>query len=449
MSYDFDLFVIGGGSGGVSSARKAAEYGAKVGIAEYQELGGTCLNRGCIPKKLMVYASGFANLFEEASGYGWEDVQSRFNWSTMMEKIHAEIKRLNGVYQKMLQDKDVEIIRGYARFVDNHTVEINERQITADKILIAVGGHPVKPDFAGIDHAIVSDDMFKLTEQPQNVVIIGGGYIGVEFACIMNKLGSDVTMVLRGDRILKGFDDDLSKTITEHMQRHGIKFLYNSEPQKIEKTEGGYNITLKGDSQLVISTDAITLAATGRKPSLQKLGLENTGVKVEKGSIVSDKYNCTDVENIYAVGDCTNQKNLTPVAISEGRAFVDTVFGGNSRVISYENIPTAVFSNPEGGTVGMTQTEAEKEYGKDKIKIYSTKFRPMYYTLAGKEDKTMMKLVVNQENDRILGVHMVGNHASEIIQAIAVAVKMGVTKADFNATICVHPTSAEELVSLV
>lgn len=447
MSYDFDLFVIGGGSGGISTARRAAEYGAKVGIAEFDDLGGTCVNRGCIPKKLMVYASGFPDLFEEAEGYGWSPVSSQIDWKKMITAVNQEVERLNGIYKKMLDNSNVEIIRGFARFIDHHTVEIGDRKVTADKILIAVGAHPVKPDIPGIEHAIVSDDVFHLPQQPKNIVIFGGGYIGVEFACIMNKLGSKVNLVLRSGQILTGFDDDLRDSIAEAMERDGIKIHRNSEPKSIEKTDRGYKINLKGDSELSIDADAVTLAATGRIPKIENLGLENTSVEVDDGSIAVDKYNQTTVKNIYAVGDCSNQHNLTPVAITEGRAFADTKFGGKSRTVSYENIPTAVFSSPEAATVGLTESEARDKYGDD-IKIYRSKFRPMYYVLPDKQEKTMMKLVVNQKTDQVLGAHMVGDHAAEIIQGVAIAVKMGAKKADFDATVGIHPSSAEEFVTM-
>lgn len=447
MSYDFDLFVIGGGSGGIATARRAAEYGAKVGIAEFDRLGGTCVNRGCIPKKLMVYASHFPELFTDAVGYGWSAVSSTLNWQKLLISVENEVQRLNNIYLSMLEKSHVTLFRSFASFIDHHTLQVGDRQITADKILIAVGGIPVKPNIEGIEHTIISDDMFKLSEQPKNIVILGAGYIGVEFACIMNGLGSNVTQILRGDKLLRGFDEDLRDYITAGMLSHGIKILPKSQPTKIEKVDHGLKITIQGDSESVIFADAIGLSATGRIPRIDNLGLEKTDIEIRKGAIAVDKYNCTNVENIYAVGDCTDNINLTPVAINEGRAFADTKFGGKSKVMSYENIPTAIFSTPEAATVGLTEAEAREKYG-DAIKIYRSQFRPMYYVLPDKQDKTMMKLVVNQNTDQVLGAHMVGNYSAEIIQGMAIAIKMGAKKADFDATVGIHPTSAEEFVTM-
>jgi glutathione reductase (NADPH) len=447
MSYDFDLFVIGGGSGGIATARRAAEYGAKVGLAEADSLGGTCVNRGCIPKKLMVYASHFPELFVEATGYGWSAVESKLDWTKMITRVNQEVGRLNGIYERMLDNSKVTVIRGYAKFLDHHTLQVGDKKVTADKILIAVGGYPVKPDIPGIEHTMISDQIFTLPEQPKRVVILGGGYIGVEFACIMRGFGSEVMQIIRSDLILKGFDQDIRLEVTEGMERHGIKIINNCQPTNIEKREDGLKITIEGESESVIVADAVSLAALGRKPNLSKLGLENTQIKVVNGAIAVDEYTRTDVENIYAVGDCINRMNLTPVAINEGRAFADTVFGGKSRIMSYENVPTAIFSNPEAGTVGLTEEEAREKYG-DRIKIYRSKFRPMYYTLTEKEEKTMMKLIVETEGNKVVGAHMVGNHAAEIIQGVAIAVKMGATKADFDATVGIHPSSAEEFVTM-
>jgi glutathione reductase (NADPH) len=449
MTYEFDLFVIGAGSGGIATARRAAEYGAKVGIAEFDRLGGTCVNRGCVPKKLMVYAANFSSLFEDAQGYGWSAIKSAFNWEKMITAVNNEVDRLNGIYQRMLDNSQVEILEGYGKLVDPHTVLVGDKQVTADKILIAVGGHPIKPNILGIEYAMTSDDIFHLKKQPERIVILGGGYIGTEFACIMNGLGTDVTLISRSDMILRGFDDDLRSEIQQGMINHGIKVINQVELIAIEKADAGLKVTVRknGDIEDTVVVDAVSLAALGRKPNTQNLGLENTKVKLHDGAIIVDKYSRTEEENIYAVGDCTNNINLTPVAINEGRAFADTVFGGKSRTMSYENVPTAIFSTPEGATVGLTQAQAREKYG-DAVKIYRTRFRPMYYTLAGKEEKTMMKLVVNQNTDQVLGAHMVGTNAAEIIQGIAIAIKMGATKANFDATVGIHPSSAEEFVTM-
>lgn len=449
MKYDFDLFVIGAGSGGIATARRAAEYGAKVGIAEFDRLGGTCVNRGCVPKKLMVYASHFPGLFSDAVGYGWGSVTSPLDWEKMINAVNNEVTRLNGIYQRMLDNSQVEVIQGCAKLVDTHTIRVGERQVRADKILIAVGGYPTRPNIPGIEHAVVSDDMFHLKTQPQKMVVLGGGYIGSEFACIMNGLGTEVTQIIRGDMILRGFDHDLRNEIQQGMSNHGINIINHTQVSAIAKEGETFQIKFRQDGQEedTVIVDAVSLAALGRKPKTENLGLENTKIQLDQGAIVVDEYSRTEEENIYAVGDCTNKINLTPVAINEGRAFADTVFGGKSRTMSYENVPTAIFTTPEAATVGLTEEQAREKYG-DAVKVYRSRFRPMYYTLAGKEEKTMMKLVVEQTSDLVLGAHMVGNNAAEIIQGIAIAIKMGATKANFDATVGIHPSSAEEFVTM-
>ncbi|MEM8719050.1 MAG: glutathione-disulfide reductase [Cyanobacteria bacterium P01_G01_bin.39] len=450
MNYDFDLFVIGAGSGGIATARRAAQYGAKVGIVESDRLGGTCVNRGCVPKKLMVYASHFPAGFEESSGYGWSVGASNFDWLKMITAVNNEVDRLNGIYRRMLDNSQVKVFRGHGKLLNPHTVEIGDQQVTADKILIAVGGKPVKPDdIPGIEYAITSREIFNVKEQPKRAVIIGGGYIGVEFACILNGLGTEVTMVIRGDKILRGFDEDIRSEIQDGMARHGIRILNNKPELSIAKRDSGLEVTIPHDNegQEVIVVDSVSLAATGREPDLENLGLENTKVEVVNGAVAIDQYNQTAESNIYAVGDCTDRINLTPVAINEGRAFADTHFGGKSRQMSYENVPTAVFTTPEAATVGMTEAEAREKYG-HAIKVYRSKFRPMYYTLPDKQEKTLMKLIVNTETDQVIGAHMVGDSAAEIIQGVAIAVKMGATKADFDATVGIHPSSAEEFVTM-
>ena len=450
MDYDFDLFVIGAGSGGIATARRAAQYGAKVGITEFDRLGGTCVNRGCVPKKLMVYASHFPEYFHAASGYGWTVGESKFDWKTMITAVNNEVDRLNGIYQRMLDNSGVKLYREHGKLIDSHTIEVGEEKVTADKILIAVGGKPVKPDdIPGIEHAITSREIFHVQKRPKRIVIIGGGYIGVEFACILNGLGTEVTQVIRGDKILKGFDDDLRMEIQEQMQGNGVRLLTNKPNLAIEKTDTGLRVKISGEDEPeeVIVADAVSLAATGREPRLENLGLENTGVEVVRGAVAVDEYNQTAEANIYAVGDCTDRINLTPVAIQEGRAFADTHFGGQSKQMAYDNIPTAVFSTPEGATVGLTEAEAREKYG-DAVKIYRSKFRPMYYTLPDMQVKTLMKIIVDTNTDKVVGAHMVGDSAAEIIQGVAIAVKMGATKADFDATVGIHPSSAEEFVTM-
>ncbi|MGK7888721.1 MAG: glutathione-disulfide reductase [Leptolyngbyaceae cyanobacterium] len=451
MSYDFDLFVIGAGSGGIATARRAAEYGAKVGVAEYDRLGGTCVNRGCVPKKLMVYASHFPGQFEEAVGYGWSPVTSSCDWVTLTTAVNNEVGRLNGIYQGMLDRSKVEIFRDRAHFIDSHTLQVGGKTVTAEKVLIAVGGKPVKPDVPGIDHAITSDDIFTLPQQPKRMVIWGGGYIACEFACILNGLGTEVIQVIRKPYILNGFDDDLRMEIQEAMQRHGVRILTETLIQSFEKTDAGLRVTVESKSGVKeeILTDAVSLAATGRVPNLDNLGLENTKVGLKDGAIAVDQHSRTADPTIYAVGDCTNRMNLTPVAIAEGRAIADTEYGNKPTLMSHENVPTAIFTTPEAGTVGLSEQEAIAKYGVDGIQIFRAKFRSMYYVLPGKHDeKTLMKLVVHKENQRVLGAHMVGDYAGEIIQGIAIAVKMGATKADFDATVGVHPSSAEEFVTM-
>ncbi|WP_299485195.1 glutathione-disulfide reductase [Acaryochloris sp. IP29b_bin.137] len=451
MNYDYDLFVIGAGSGGIATARRAAEYGAKVGIAEYDRLGGTCVNRGCVPKKLMVYASHFPAQFDAATGYGWHPVESQLDWLKMITAVNDEVTRLNGIYQRMLDNSKVEVYQGRAALVDAHTVAIGDQKVTADKILIAVGGKPVKPaSIPGIEHAITSDDIFHLKEQPKHLVVLGGGYIGIEFACILKGLGSEVTLIIRADKILRGFDDDIRSEIQAAMQKHGIRVLNNMTDLAIAKSDTGLQLTVKqaDNAEETILADAVSLAATGRIPNLEGLGIENTAVEVDGGAIAVNEYSQTAEPNIYAVGDCTDRINLTPVAITEGRAFADTHIGGKSRSVSYENVPTAIFTTPEAATVGLTEAEAQEKYGKDQIKVFRSRFRPMFYTLPNHDEKTLMKLVVNTETDQVLGAHMVGDHAGEIIQGVAIAVKMGATKAQFDATVGIHPSSAEEFVTM-
>ncbi len=448
MSYDFDLFVIGAGSGGIATARRAAEYGAKVGVAEYDRLGGTCVNRGCIPKKLMVYASHFPELFTDAEGYGWSAVKSQLDWPKMITAVNNEVTRLNGIYQRMLDNSKVELLHGHGKFVDNHTIQVGERTVTADKILIAVGGLPVRPDIPGIEHAIVSDDVFNLKEQPKSIVIIGAGYIGCEFACIMNGLGTKVTQVIRPELILRSFDGDLRAAVQDGMIHHGIEIINHTKDVSIAKTDTGVAVTVNtNDGKSTILADAVSLAALGRKPNTANLGLENVNVKTHNGVILVDKYSQTSVENIYSVGDCTDNIQLTPVAINEGRAFADTMFGNKPRLMNYADIPTAIFTTPEAATVGLTEEEAREMHGEN-IKVYRSSFRPMYYVLPNKQEKTLMKLVVDTTTDRVLGAHMVGDHAAEIIQGVAIAVKMGAKKADFDATVGIHPSSAEEFVTM-
>lgn len=449
MTYDYDLFVIGAGSGGIAAARRAAQHGATVAIAEADRLGGTCVNRGCIPKKLMVYASHFPSAYAEAVGYGWSPVQSNFDWAKLITAVNHEVDRLNSVYQNMLAGAGVKLFPYHAKFIDDHTIAVGDQAITANKVLIAVGGLPVRPPIPGIEHAIVSDDIFNLKSQPKHFVVLGGGYIGCEFASILNGLGSDVTQIIRADKVLRGFDEDLRSEIQAAMVKNGITIINQSEMIAVAKDDRGITITVNTrKGEIHILADVLSLAALGRKPNLAHLGLENTAVEIAAGAIAVDRYSRTTVTHIFAVGDCTDRINLTPVAINEGRALADTEFGGQPRIMSYDNIPSAVFTTPEAATVGLTEAEALERYGREAIKVYRSRFRPMYYTLPNRDEKTLMKLLVHQETDRILGAHMVGDSAAEIIQGIAIALKMGATKANFDATVGIHPSSAEEFVTM-
>ncbi|MGA1265065.1 MAG: glutathione-disulfide reductase [Prochlorothrix sp.] len=447
MTYDYDLFVLGAGSGGLAASKRAASYGAKVAIAEMDLVGGTCVIRGCVPKKLMVYASHFSHLYKDAVAYGWSPVEPSFNWSKLVNAVDAEVRRLSRLHISFLEKNNVELYHGKASFVDEHTVSVDGQTITAEKFLIAVGGEATKPNIPGIEHAITSREIFLLPQQPKRFAVVGGGYIGTEFAGVLNGLGSEVFQIIRRGKILRGFDEDIRDEVQNGMAQKGVKFLTDTTIEKIEKVPEGVRLILKGakDSSLVV--DAV-LYATGRIPNLVGLNLETVGVETNKGAVVVNEWCQTSQPHIFAVGDCIDRVQLTPVAIAEGRAFADTQFGNKSHHISYDNIATAVFSQPEACTVGMTETAAKAQYGEDGIKIYKTRFRPMIYSLPQGEEKVMMKLVVHKESDRVLGAQMVGKDAAEIIQCVAIAVTMGATKKDFDATMALHPTSAEEFVTL-
>ncbi|GAA6621159.1 glutathione-disulfide reductase [Scytonema sp. NUACC26] len=458
MTYDYNLFVIGAGSGGLAASKRAASYGAKVAIAENDLVGGTCVIRGCVPKKLMVYSSHFPALFQNAAGYGWKVGEAELDWEHFITSIDKEVRRLSELHINFLAKAGVELFRSRATIVDPHTVEVDGRKVSADKILIAVGGRPVKPDIPGIENAITSNEMFHLKEKPKHIAIIGAGYIGTEFACIMRGLGCEVTQIVRKDLILKGFDEDIRLGIQEGMIEHGVRIVKNSIVDSIEQVPEGLKLNLSGEHTEPIVAD-VFLAATGRAPNVEGLGLENAGVNVvpsaiegpgydTMSAIAVNEYSQTSQRNIYAVGDVTDRMNLTPVAIGEGRAFADSEFGDNCRVFSHGDIPTAVFSTPEAATVGLTQDQAKEKLGEDGIKVYRTRFRPLFHSLTGASDRTMMKLVVDANTDKVLGAHMVGDGAGEIIQGVAIAVKMGATKKDFDATVGIHPTSAEEFVTM-
>jgi glutathione reductase (NADPH) len=457
MTFDYDLFVIGAGSGGLAASKRAASYGAKVAIAEYDLVGGTCVIRGCVPKKLMVYGSHFPALFTDAAGYGWKVGNAELDWEHFITSIDKEVRRLSQLHISFLEKAGVELFSGRATLLDSHTIEVDGRKVTADKILIAVGGRPVKPNLPGMEYGITSNEIFHLKEQPKHIVILGAGYIGTEFACIMRGLGSEVTQITRGEKILKGFDEDIRTEIEEGMTNHGIRLIKNNVVKAIERVPEGFKLTLSGEDQQPVIAD-VFLVATGRTPNVDQLGLENAGVALVASSIEGpgytttnaiavNKYSQTSQPNIFAVGDVTDRINLTPVAIGEGRAFADSEFGNNRREFSHETVPTAIFSTPEAATVGLTEVEAREKLG-DAVKIFHTRFRAMYHSLTGKQEKTMMKLVVDSNTDKVLGAHMVGDSSAEIIQGMAIAVKMGATKKDFDATVGIHPSAAEEFVTM-
>jgi glutathione reductase (NADPH) len=444
--YDVDLFVIGGGSGGVRAARIASQHGARVMLAEEYRLGGTCVIRGCVPKKLFVYASRFRGEFEDAAGYGWTLAQPAFDWSTLIANKDKEIARLEAAYTSTLQKANVAIVKSRATLANAHTVQMaNGDRARAAYILISTGGAPSMGDqIPGIEHAISSNEAFHLPELPRRVLIQGGGYIAVEFAGIFAGLGSHVTLVYRGENILRGFDDDVRQHVRMDMEKHGIKVFTGCKVAAIERSGEHFSARLTGGNQ--IPADCV-MFAVGRAPAVTKLGLQDAGVALGKnGGIAVDESSRTSATNIYAVGDVTNRVNLTPVAIREGHAFADTVFGGRPTVVDHTNVPTAVFSEPEVGAVGLTETQARAHCAQ--TDIYKATFRPLKATLSGRDTTVLLKLVVDGHSGRVVGCHVVGEGAAEMVQLAAVAIKMGATKADFDATIALHPTTAEELVTM-
>ncbi|MEM6676417.1 MAG: glutathione-disulfide reductase [Pseudomonadota bacterium] len=445
MAFDYDLFVIGGGSGGVRAARLTAASGFKVGIAEEYRFGGTCVIRGCVPKKLMVYASTYAEHFEDAAGFGWDVGPRSHDWSKLREAKEREITRLEGLYAKNVEKAGGDTFPLRATVVDPHTVMLADgRQFSAKHILIATGGAPRVPEFPGHEHAITSNEIFDLDAMPKRILILGGGYIACEFAGIMNGLGSAVTLAYRGPRILRTFDNDLSDHIAEEMVKKGIDLRLNANIVSIEKTNEGLLATLSDGSTV---TADVVLAALGRQPATGGLGLETVGVELApNGAVRVDDYSQSSVPSIYAVGDVTSRMELTPVAIREGVAFHETVFKGNPTKPDHALVATAIFTQPEVGTIGISEQVARAE-GRD-IEIYRARFRPMVHTLSGRDEKMLMKLIVDRTARTVLGVHISGHGAGEMIQMAAVAIKMGATKEDFDRTVAVHPTAAEELVTM-
>ncbi len=442
--YDYDLITIGGGSGGVRASRMSAGHGAKVALIESGALGGTCVNVGCIPKKLFSYAAHVASEVADARGFGWTVDAARFDWKTLLANKDREIARLNGVYAKVLQDAGVRVIAGRARVLDAHTVAVGEQRLTAAHLLIATGGHAVKPDIPGAELGITSDQAFHLDALPRRALLVGGGYIAVEFASIFNGLGVETTLLHRGERLLRGFDDDLGKVLAEELAAHGVTLVLGESPQGVIRN--GKNLQVKLDSGRSIETDLV-MFATGRRPNVAGLGLAEAGVKLAKnGAVLVNDHYATSVPSIHAIGDVIDRVQLTPVAIAEGMALARTLFRNDPAVLDYGNIATAVFSHPHIGTVGLTEAGARERHGG--VDVYRSRFRPLKATLSGSTERVFMKLVVARDTGRVLGAHMVGAEAGEIIQGLAVALNCGVTKAQLDATIGIHPTAAEEFVTM-
>ena len=446
MAFDYDLFVIGAGSGGVRASRIAAGYGARVGICEDYRVGGTCVIRGCVPKKLMVYGSKFSHDFEDAPAYGWTIGEARHDWSTLRDAVAKEVDRLNGVYLRLLDGAGVKLHMGRGRLMDRHTVEVAGETITAEKILVCTGGTPVIPELPGREYAITSNEVFHLPERPHRVTIVGAGYIAVEFAGIFNGLGSHVDLVLRRDRVLRGFDEECRGVVHEALRESGIAMRTETQIARIESTGGKAPFTVHTQGGGSFETDLV-LYATGRAPNTYGIGLEKVGVQLDKaGAIAVDEWSRTTVPNIWAVGDVTNRINLTPVALMEGHCFADTEFGGKPRKADHRDVPSAVFCQPEMANVGLTEEEARQRLGE--VRVFASSFRPMKYTLSGRQQKTFMKLIVEAATDKVVGIHMVGDDAAELVQGLAVAVKAGATKAQFDATVGIHPTAGEEFVTM-
>jgi len=444
MAFDYDLFVIGGGSGGVRAARVAAQGGAKVALAEEDRYGGTCVQRGCVPKKLMVFASEYPGHMEDAQAYGWTVHAGGFDWPAFRGKLHSELDRLEGVYRNILGNAGVQTYDARATVADPHTVALSTGEtFTAKHILVATGGWPMMPDLPGAEYALTSNEVFHLEDLPRSILIVGGGYIASEFACILNGLGVQVTQYYRGAQILRGFDEEARGLIADEMIQNGVDLHLGCNIVEMEKREGGFWVkATNGDERLF---DQI-MFATGRTPNTTGLGLEEAGVKLgRKGEIVVDDYSQTSVPSIYAIGDVTDRVNLTPVAIREGMAFVDTVFNGNPTPVDHALIPTAIFTQPEFGTIGLSEEEAREQ---EPVEVYATSFKPMQQAFAGRADRVLMKLIVSKANRKVLGCHIVAPGAGEMIQLAGIAVKMGATKEDFDRTVAVHPTMSEELVTM-
>jgi glutathione reductase (NADPH) len=444
--YDFDMITLGAGSGGVASSRRAGSYGARVAIVEESRIGGTCVLRGCVPKKLLVYGAQFADAFADAAGFGWTVAPPSFDWPSLIAAKNRELDRLEQIYKNMLKGSSVEVIEGRGVLVDPHTVEVAGRHYTAENILIATGGHPTVPDIPGIEHVISSNEALDLPALPRRIVIVGGGYIAVEFAGIFRGFGSEVVEIIRREELLYGFDDDLRVALAQEMRGRGIEIHTRAQVNRIEKApREGYSVFTSIGQE--ISADLV-MYATGRGPNTRGLGLAEIGVKAnERGAVEVDEWQRTSIPSIYAVGDVTDRLNLTPVAIGEGRAIAETLYNNNPIKMDHADVPTAVFSNPPIGTVGLTEEQARRQYGDD-VDVYSARFRPMKNTLSGRDERTLMKLVVDGKSDRVLGCHMLGPDSPEIVQGLAIAIKCGASKRMFDQTVGLHPSAAEEFVTM-
>ncbi|MBW4515743.1 MAG: glutathione-disulfide reductase [Timaviella obliquedivisa GSE-PSE-MK23-08B] len=447
MSYDYDLFVIGAGPGGLAASKRAAQYGARVGIADLSELGGCCVNRGCIAKKLMVYAADFAHLTKTEVDYGWSQARVQFDWQRFVGLRDQEIQRLRQVHQRTLEDAGIDFIPQRATFADAHTLQVGDRSITANKILIAVGGKPIKPKISGIEHALTSNDMFDLKQLPSQIAIIGGGYIGVEFASILQALGTQVTLIDHDNAILSGFDDDVRLAVQNGLIQRGISVLCNTNVQSIEQISEGLRLMIEGDRFEPLTADVV-LCATGRTPNLEGLQLEKAAIEINDKAIEVDDHSRTSQAHIFAIGDCTSRVQLTTLARSAGRAFADSEFGNQPCTVDYDLALSAVCSRPEAAAVGLSEAQAQAKYSEDQVKCYRSEFQPLFYSLSHCSEKTLMKLVVQRESDRLLGIHMVGENAAEIVQSLAITVQQGMTKAEFDKNIGIHPSTAEEFFSL-
>ncbi|WP_341502648.1 glutathione-disulfide reductase [Gallaecimonas sp. GXIMD4217] len=442
--FDFDLFVIGAGSGGVRASRMAAQKGVRVAVAEGSAMGGTCVNLGCIPKKLYAYAAEYGHGFEEAKGFGWQAEKPAFDWQTLKANRAAEISRLNGIYDGLLERAGVTVFKDFATLVDEHQVRVGDRVISAERILIAVGGWPYVPNIPGRELAITSNEVFDMAELPRRMLVVGGGYIASEFASIFNGLGVQVTQVYRRDKLLRGFDEDIRAFVGQEMAKDGVDIRFHANVTAIEKTGDGLLVTLEDGAQLTVDQ---VLYATGRVPRTARLELDKAGVELNDGGAIKvNEYFQTSVGSIYALGDVIDRMQLTPVALAEAMTLVDHLYGDGGREMDYDCIPTAVFTHPNIGTVGLTEQQARDKYGK--VKIFRSEFRALKHTLSGSQERTLMKLIVDEASDRVVGLHMVGAEAGEITQGFAVAMKAGATKAVFDATIGIHPTAAEEFVTM-